>query len=362
MNDLVIFLIILSVFAIRDGILAIYLIHKLVGSAPSVVAGPQPAPAPVPVPGRALGGAGVPSQPRFTGITATSFAGNDDSVSSRTSAYDEKIINGDTELAAALPSRFTGKPPAIRVFYNGRSADAPIRDVGPWCTSDAYWDHGARPQAETCYQNKSPLPTGPNKGKVPSNPAGLDISPAVWAALGYSGNPRAAKEVVSWDFVDQLAGAAAPPTVAASTDPPWFTWAKGEIGFHETGNNQGIEKYIALSHCGELGDPWCAIFANAALEAVGVPGTRSAAAQSFTTSDKVSRIDTPRIGAIAVFWRNSKSSGLGHVGFYVGEDSSRVQVLGGNENDQVMIEAMPKNGSTMGLIGYWWPASTPKVT
>jgi hypothetical protein len=53
------------------------------------------------------------------------------------------------------------------------------------------------------------------------------------------------------------------------------------------------------------------------------------------------------------------------VGFAVSEDATRVQVLGGNENDQVEVEGIPKNGSTMGLLGYWWPANVtpePKVT
>jgi hypothetical protein len=36
-----------------------------------------------------------------------------------------------------------------------------------------------------------------------------------------------------------------------------------------------------MAHCGALGDPWCAIFANAMLEAAGVLGTRSASSLSY---------------------------------------------------------------------------------
>ena len=58
-----------------------------------------------------------------------------------------------------------------------------------------------------------------------------------------------------------------------------------------------------------------------------------------------------------VFWRGGKDSGLGHVGFYRGEDSSRIWTLGGNEDDQVQIAAPPKQTASFGLIGYYWPKS-----
>jgi uncharacterized protein (TIGR02594 family) len=141
--------------------------------------------------------------------------------------------------------------------------------------------------------------------------------------------------------------------------PPWFTWSLHEIGFHETGNNQGIERYIGLAHCGSLGDPWCSIFFNAAMESSGVPGTRSASSQSPRHDPNFVQLSGPALGAIAVFWRGSQDSGLGHVGFYRGEDANRVWTLGGNENDMVQIEALPKSSATFGLIGYWWPKSVP---
>ena len=153
---------------------------------------------------------------------------------------------------------------------------------------------------------------------------------------------------------------AKPALPAPSAGPPaWFTWAQHEIGVHETGNNQGIEKYISLSHCGALGDPWCAIFANAALEATGTPGTRSPSSQSFRAHPAFVQLQTPAVGCLVVFWRISKESGQGHVGFYVGEDATHVSTLGGNEDDAVRIEALPKSSATFGLIGYWWPKSVP---
>jgi len=141
--------------------------------------------------------------------------------------------------------------------------------------------------------------------------------------------------------------------------PKWFQGALHEIGFHETGNNQGIERYIAMAHTGSLGDPWCAIFVNAMLEQAGISGTRSPSSQSFRNHPGFVQLSGPAVGAVVVFWRGSQASGLGHVGFYRGEDADSIWTLGGNENDMVQIEALPKQGATFGLIGYWWPKSVP---
>ena len=70
---------------------------------------------------------------------------------------------------------------------------AKIRDVGPWMIDDNYWAKGTRPIAEQCYASKTPLPSGPQKGRVPSNPAGIDLSAALAEDLGIDGMGK-----VSW--------------------------------------------------------------------------------------------------------------------------------------------------------------------
>jgi uncharacterized protein (TIGR02594 family) len=161
----------------------------------------------------------------------------------------------------------------------------------------------------------------------------------------------------------QVAPPPAPkPTGAFAGAPEWFQWAVHEIGFHETGNNQGTQRYIVMAHCGALGDAWCAIFENAAFEVNGITGTRSPSSQSFRTNPNFVQLSGPALGAVAVFWRGAKTSGLGHVGFYRGEDANSVWTLGGNENDMVQIEALAKDSATFGLIGYWWPKSVPLPT
>jgi uncharacterized protein (TIGR02594 family) len=193
-----------------------------------------------------------------------------------------------------------------------------------------------------------------------------------WRALGLAARPIP-PALVPPAPVTQPAPPRPPPASAPSSPAPapsgpfadapaWFQGALREIGFHETGNNQGIERYISLAHTGAQGDPWCAIFANAMLEQAGVPGTRSPSSQSFRSNPGFVQLSAPALGCIVVFWRISQGSGQGHVGFYRGEDANSVWTLGGNENDMVQIEALPKSSATFGLIGYWWPNGVPLPT
>jgi len=139
------------------------------------------------------------------------------------------------------------------------------------------------------------------------------------------------------------------------TQPPWVTAGLKDVGFHETGNNQGIESFIAQAKCGSVGDPWCAIWTNAKLEQSGIRGTRSPSSQSFRNDSNFVKLDGPALGAIAVYWRDSPDSGRGHVGFYMGETATQILTLGGNESDAVRTQFEPRAR----LRGYWWPKSVP---
>lgn len=156
---------------------------------------------------------------------------------------------------------------------------------------------------------------------------------------------------------DQLTTRPVTANPAADGAPEWYKLASREIGTREEGDNSGaaIARYRQLAQCGQDHDPWCAIFANAmfALCNPPVPGTKSASSQSFRSNGNFVKIDGPAVGAVTVFWRISPDSGKGHVGFYRGETSESIYVLGGNEGDMVQIEPMSKNQ----LIGYWWPKS-----
>jgi hypothetical protein len=132
--------------------------------------------------------------PNQRGITATVFGGDADY---NVSAYDEDMVLNDVDFYVSLPDRFEGERPLVQIHNcaNGCSEIAEIWDVGPWCTDNPYWETGERPQAESCYEAGQPLPSGPNAGHIPSNPAGIDLSPALADALGVNGMGK-----VDWNF------------------------------------------------------------------------------------------------------------------------------------------------------------------
>jgi hypothetical protein len=116
----------------------------------------------------------------------------------------------------------------------------------------------------------------------------------------------------------------------------------------------GIEKFIAQAHCGNPEIPGLTL-RNAKLEQSGIKGTRSASSQSFRKDKNFVKLGGPALGAIAVYWRKSPRSGIGHVGFYLGETRTQILTLGGNESDAVRKQFEPKAR----LFGYWWPKSVP---
>jgi N-acetylmuramoyl-L-alanine amidase len=138
-------------------------------------------------------------------IEATVFGGSDDPNNSAYPPYD--LLNGDRDDFVSLPYSFDAKlfpdnPPMVRVYCGELSAVGQVADKGPWTTDDvAYVDGTARPIAEICFNAKRPLPSGPNKGRVPSNKAGIDLSPALAEKIGLEG-----KGLVSWEIVSDEEG------------------------------------------------------------------------------------------------------------------------------------------------------------
>lgn len=112
-----------------------------------------------------------------TSIVATVFGGKTDP---QQSAYDGHLIS-DTELGVALPDRFEGTRPKVRVFKGELSVLCDIVDVGPWFTNNPYWETGQRPQAE---------------GDASTNGAGIDLTPGAARAIGLDGKGK-----VDWIFV-----------------------------------------------------------------------------------------------------------------------------------------------------------------
>lgn len=65
----------------------------------------------------------------------------------------------------------------------------------------------------------------------------------------------------------------------------------------------------------------------------------------------------PRVGAVMVFWRGSRSGWSGHVGFYAGEDAQAYHILGGNQSDAVTIARVSKGR----FLGARWPKTKADV-
>jgi hypothetical protein len=134
---------------------------------------------------------------QFADIFATEFGGG--SEAGMDSAYGGEVDPDQPQ--ASLPARLEDDPRKrqIRVLNpdNDRIVVCLVNDVGPWNTKDAYWKTQTRPKAEAQFALKQ---KADNK-QVPSNPAGLDLTPAVYDALGVSGTVNTRNAKLDWEFV-----------------------------------------------------------------------------------------------------------------------------------------------------------------
>jgi len=80
---------------------------------------------------------------------------------------------------------------------------------------------------------------------------------------------------------------------------------------------------------------WCAAFVNCILKRANKPYLRKLNARSLMQVGE--KVDVPQLGDIVIFWRESKQSWKGHVGFYISEDKNKINVLGGNQTNKVCI-------------------------
>lgn len=160
----------------------------------------------------------------------------------------------------------------------------------------------------------------------------------------------------------------APPAVvkAAGSDGlilPWYEEAKQLMGTKE--GKGGIDNPAILDWADDLDIhypnddiPWCGLFVahciGLTLQQETLPGNPLGARQWEKYGDKT----TPGLGAVMVFWRKSKASGLGHVGFYSGEDKDAYRILGGNQSDSVSHAWISKDR----FLSARWPRSAAKLT
>jgi uncharacterized protein (TIGR02594 family) len=129
-----------------------------------------------------------------------------------------------------------------------------------------------------------------------------------------------------------------------------FAIAQGEIGVRSIPGPQHHPRILEYhSTTGNFSDDetaWCSSFVNWVLKQSGIQGTGSAAARSWMQWSIPT--NSPKRGDIVVLWRNDPSSWQGHVGFYVSETATHINILGGNQSNAVNIQAYPKSR----LLGY----------
>jgi uncharacterized protein (TIGR02594 family) len=146
-----------------------------------------------------------------------------------------------------------------------------------------------------------------------------------------------------------FAGAAVAGGAEAASGPMvWFEEARRLLGLREgagAADNPTILDWADDLDINYAHDdiPWCGLFVahcvGATLPDEPLPNN-PLGARNWAKFGKESG---PAKGAILVFWRKSPQSGLGHVGFYHGEDAQNYHVLGGNQGDSVSVTKLAKN-------------------
>lgn len=134
---------------------------------------------------------------------------------------------------------------------------------------------------------------------------------------------------------------------------PWMDAAWSHIGVKETAGKGAsaaiVSMYASAGHGEVTSDevPWCAAFVGHCLKESSLPNTGSLMARSYL--EYGTKLDEPKVGAIAVFKRGAPPSG--HVAFVTGWGAGHIRVLGGNQGDRVCEQNYPMDA----LIGLRWP-------
>jgi len=86
---------------------------------------------------------------------------------------------------------------------------------------------------------------------------------------------------------------------------------------------------------------WCSAFINYLAKRLGYQYSGRLDARSWLNVGF--EVLNPRLGDLAILWREDPNGWKGHIGFYIRETATHVYVLGGNQSNQVMISKYPKS-------------------
>jgi len=125
--------------------------------------------------------------------------------------------------------------------------------------------------------------------------------------------------------------------------------ALGEVGVRELPrNNPRILQYMSETGFTSIDQntAWCSIFINWCCMKASRQRSYKATARSWL--DVGSPVTKPKLGDVVIFWRESKSSWKGHVGFFITKRNGYVYCLGGNQRNSVCIQAYKESR----VLGY----------
>jgi len=139
----------------------------------------------------------------------------------------------------------------------------------------------------------------------------------------------------------------------------WMGIAQGEMGIRElpgSKQNPRIIEYHSKTSGAFSSDevPWCSSFVNWVMHMAGFNSTHSAMARSWLNYGLP--LKKPRYGCIVVMSRGSSKTS-GHVGFFWKKNTFSIEVLGGNQSDQVRISKY----YPWQVLGYRWPSEADRL-
>lgn len=137
---------------------------------------------------------------------------------------------------------------------------------------------------------------------------------------------------------------------------PWLDLALRKKGLHEDRDIAELREFLK-SDGYTLGDPsklpWCGDFVETCI-AVTLPEEvlpdNPYLARNWL---RFGRAIEPTVGAVAVFWRGSRTGTQGHVAFFVGRGPGVFYILGGNQSDGVSVMKISEDR----YLGARWPHS-----
>ena len=128
-----------------------------------------------------------------------------------------------------------------------------------------------------------------------------------------------------------------------------YALASEEVGMQEIKgpmhNPEIVQMFADVGHGWVKDDEtaWCAAFNGAMLERAGLPSTRKLNARSYLDWGEPVDLAEAEPGDIVVFSRGDPNGWQGHVGFFVRNAGTHIEVLGGNQSNSVSVARYPKS-------------------